>query len=384
MNCKRCGSQISEGAAFCFNCGAPVEETAASSNNAAVENSKLEPKIRKQLPKPLWIKDCPVIFNKCVIADRPDGSGEISLSISVLNVSDREIEALYFDLKGLDVLNEEKCDIKNIYSLDMCIKSGEEFKLPEDILLPEKTIRRIRITLRHVCFTDESIWNYDGEDPLTGIDTVTEAVESSHKDAVRKLRDKYLSDGSAAILPEFKNYPLITDDYWICACGRFNIGGKCLSCGAERSCIEEHFTKENIIKEYADRAALNKENPDNNISDKKISDDEAHVNLISDEDRTIPDFDNSDQGIYPISFNGAGSKVTENKIKEEKAADKNVNEEKISEVTQDDDATEILPRNKPADNTMPLFSINENKCRFCGTELKPDDMFCYNCGNKIR
>ncbi len=103
-----------------------------------------------------------MIFNKCVIADRPDGSGDICLSLSVLNISDRKIETLYFDLKGLDVLNEEKCNIKDIYSLDMCIKPGEEFSLPEDILLPEKTIRRIRITLRHVCFTDESIWNYDG------------------------------------------------------------------------------------------------------------------------------------------------------------------------------------------------------------------------------
>ena len=358
MNCKNCGTQLGEDAAFCFNCGAPVAAQASSVPE--------EPKIRKKLPQPLWIKDCPIIFNNCTISDRPDGSGEICLSISILNISDRDVEALYFDLRGLDVLNEEKCNIKDICHLDLCIKPGKEFTLPEPVLLPDKSIRRIRIVVRHVCFTDETIWSYSGDDVLTGTDIDCELYPDGTAQKIYSLQNKYIGKDAGVNLPEYKYYPVLEQDHWICACGRFNLGEKCLLCGVDKNIISEHFAKGNIEKEW----------------DEEEKDDAPIV----------------EKDIYPISFAETEKKIEKSTVENSKEdeiktdsiktedikADNIKNDEEKNLDVIDDDATEILPINKALDLEKPLFSFNDIKCKFCGTELKADDMFCFNCGNKVQ
>ena len=47
-------------------------------------------------------------------------------------------------------LPEEKCDIKDIYDLNMCIEPGERMPLPDIVHLPDKSIHRIRLYVRHM------------------------------------------------------------------------------------------------------------------------------------------------------------------------------------------------------------------------------------------
>ncbi len=268
MNCKKCGKKLLDGAAFCIGCGAPVEKEkgffggikiplpGGEKNVQPVAGASPEIRVRKQLPKPLWIKGCPVIFSKCVIADRPDGSGEINLTIQVMNVSDKEVEAIYYEFKGMDVLNEVKCDIKNIAELDMCIKPGKAYTLPGVVNLPDKTIRKIKIIIRHVCFTDETIWHYEGEEPLEGIDLIFEEMEPEMAETARKVREKKLLMSNVQQSPSYIYYPQMGADYWMCSCGHFNTTERCPACGITKDVVFAHFTREKLLMAYEEQKAV--------------------------------------------------------------------------------------------------------------------------------
>ncbi len=266
MNCKKCGKKLLDNASFCIGCGTPVEKglfagirrplSGTDKNMQSPERVLPEIRVRKQLPKPLWINDCPVVFSRCVIADRPDGSGEINLTIQVLNVSDREVEAIYYDLKGLDVLNEVKCDIQNIAELDMCIKPGKTYTLPGIVNLPDKTIRKIKIIIRHVCFTDETIWHYEGNEPLEGIDLVFEEIEPELKETAKITREKIFPAANTQQPIQYVYYPQEGANFWLCACGQFNTIERCSKCEIQKNVMFQYFAKERLRAAYEEQKAV--------------------------------------------------------------------------------------------------------------------------------
>ena len=55
--------------------------------------------VNKKLPCPLWKEDCPVLITGCAIADI-NTKGDIALLLSFQNLSRKEVEAVYVEVKG--------------------------------------------------------------------------------------------------------------------------------------------------------------------------------------------------------------------------------------------------------------------------------------------
>lgn len=387
MICTACGKDNKAGARFCITCGTPLAAAPVAANpnpgTGAVTAGGSAPAaasyagrseaaelvtgrpVRKKLNNALWMKGCPVVILRGAIADQP-GSDEIDLTLEFLNLSDKSVEAIYFDMTGRDSLKNVKCDMKDTAILDLDLKPGNSVVTPSPIKLPDKTIRSFAFVPRHVVFTDETIWDYDGKEELDVIDTEKKPIPSDYAKDIDSLSREVTAHKHAGI--RYPYYPKDLNDYWICACGQINTGIKCLGCDEDKELIMEQITAENLDRRSKIR--LQKEEEERELARQRREEEERQrqeqyrlmqeqaererqmreaERLARAEERRnkVNGFFSGIGGIFTGTDNGAA----------------------------------------PQQNAQPQIAsasaTGHKFCKYCGSKMLADDVFCGSCGKKM-
>lgn len=222
---------------------------------AAWPNMSGEGVVRKKIEWPLWKDGSPVLIKSCFIEELLE-SHQLQVRMSIQNLFDAAIEALYLDIQGFDVLKEEKCFLKKIPMLDLDILSGKSYTLLP-IKLPDTSIRRINIYVRYVVFANEQVWNCREEEPFREIRMEQKPYGLEYRCDIEKLANEngLMERG----ICQYTYQPIYEDNYWVCGCQQFNIGDICTNCGIAKEVIQNVFQPELIEERHQNRMKLEKE-----------------------------------------------------------------------------------------------------------------------------
>ncbi|MEY8337370.1 DUF4234 domain-containing protein [Lachnospiraceae bacterium 62-35] len=210
----------------------------------------------------LCYSEAPLLIPQFQIADISQ-EGNVGLFLSFQNLSDKNIAAIYLDLVCYNMLKEQVGLLTDLCYIDLNVEKGHVFETPAPISLPDKTVRHCDIIIRHVVYTDESIWNYEGSEAFIQIDEqqMLNLPDGLNHEFKRQMK---------ALVPDvdFQYMPEDRGTYWFCACGQLNRAGddSCFICGADRSrqfslldtsyLAEQrniHMEEERIAREEAER-----------------------------------------------------------------------------------------------------------------------------------
>ena len=175
--------------------------------------------------------EAPVILTKVQIAELGQ-NGNVSLFLGFQNTADRNIAAIYLDVVCYNMLKEQIGVLTDVCYIDLNVGKGQIFETPAPIALPDNSIRKCDIIIRHVVYTDESIWSYEGSEVFVQVD------EQQLLNLPDGLNDEFKRQ-MKQIVPDV-NYGFTPEDrgnFWFCACGQLNPqnAGNCIACGADKA-----------------------------------------------------------------------------------------------------------------------------------------------------
>jgi len=203
----------------------------------------------KEFPYMLWREKCPILITKMMITER-NTDDAIELNLEIQNLADKVVEAVFLDIRGLNVLKEEKCDMPKTPFLDLHIEPNSKSMI-KPLKLPDNSIRQLRVTIRNVVYTNDSIWEYDGNETLQAIETNQTYISGEyHEDRDFLCRNHPKMQHSGTV---YSYYPVFADSYWICACGQFNLGDVCTRCKEEKQVIGECLCQKSLEQRNKER-----------------------------------------------------------------------------------------------------------------------------------
>lgn len=331
--------------------------------------------IRKVIPHALWYRECPVLVSQCFIADK-NANGDIDLNLELMNISDKNVEAIYVDVQGFNVLKEEKCFLKDIPVLDLHIKPAECLMMPKPIDLPDNSIRQIKLYIRHVVFEDENIWNYDGEEEFYGVEVKQEEIPSHYAKDLDGLCGRVTAHKYSG--KRYPFYPVFENDFWLCACGQFNTGFKCVACDEDKELIKLNFRPDLLEAEYQKRMEAERETERLRQEELRLQKEREEAERLAKEEerrQKIEKLQNTAKGF----INAAGKKSREagEKLSQTVGQAKEQAENAMNEMTAQREARREEKRSQE------LQEGNERYCTECGARLDADARFCAECGAKI-
>lgn len=150
------------------------------------------------------------------------------------------LEGKLYDITG-ELISENNGNFSYTYQ-DIKVESNDLFGNKIPIMLPNN-VRKIEVYINKVVTESGDVISYSGMKSITPITP----------DYI-KMADEFLEK-----LDSFKQppiiYPLITDDYWQCTCGRINWNKERI-CGLCRRSISDQsiFEKDNLQPAYANFA----------------------------------------------------------------------------------------------------------------------------------
>lgn len=331
--------------------------------------------IRKVIPHALWYRECPVLVSQCFIADK-NANGDIDLNLELMNISDKNVEAIYVDVQGFNVLKEEKCFLKDIPVLDLHIKPAECLMMPKPIDLPDNSIRQIKLYIRHVVFEDENIWNYDGDEEFYGVEVKQEEIPSHYAKDLDGLCGRVTAHKYSG--KRYPFYPVFENDFWLCACGQFNTGFKCVACDEDKELIKLNFRPDLLEAEYQKRMETEREAERLRQEELRLQKEREEAERLAKEEerrQKIEKLQNTAKGF----INAAGKKSREagEKLSQTVGQAKEQAENVMNEMTAQREARREEKRSQE------LQEGNERYCMECGARLDADARFCTECGAKI-
>lgn len=210
----------------------------------------------------LWIPGFPVLITQKQVADRVEGG--LGLYLGIQNLTEKCILAVYVDVECYSVLKEKLASLKDVCFLDMDLEAGEIYETKKGIELPDPTIRFCDVYLRHVVFTDETIWSCNGDMPMRNmpVQQLRNPGHETEKDAVM-LGQEINRAASAG----FRYEPDQDYQYWRCACGQVNgfpmvvkgnivwKGETCIACGSRKDEIFKLADQTLLAEKRAEREA---------------------------------------------------------------------------------------------------------------------------------
>ena len=397
----------------------------------AIENAKKNPTagrvVRRDMKNPMWQKDCPIIISRAFIADANENK-QIDLNLEIVNLKPRNIIAIYLDIKGYNVLKEEKCDLKEVVFLDLNMECGKKYPMPDPIDLPDNTIRSVKIFVRHVVFDDDTIWDYDGDESLVQAEAEQKPIPQEYSVDVQNIGREHLAHKRDFANQKYFCYPKYEEDHWFCACGQFNTGLTCVSCDEDKDVIEQYFNEKYLRKANAERLQQEEldaeERRKQEEEERRRREEEERLRLEKEAAERAAKEEARRQKIENIKSSAltfvdaagkktkemgdkiatAGSNVvqqTGNKMAEAKAAreEKRLEEEQNAAVAQEFEGGSGLAKMRGAEGVEPYGSEGPQAdaglpaqdavddyprfCMNCGHKLSRGDLFCESCGTKV-
>ena len=106
-------------------------------------------------------------------------------------------------------------------------------------------------------FADESIWKYEGQDAFTVVDIKQEKISAEYQTDLTNLCIEVTAHKYT--FSKYPYYPAFYTSYWLCACGQFNMGLKCLRCDEDKNIIEKNITRDVLVEKYNQRMIIEEE-----------------------------------------------------------------------------------------------------------------------------
>lgn len=199
------------------------------------------------LPENLYTEGSPaIILAGNLLKDNQTGKTLIQLKIK--SISEKTIKAVTVLIHALDTAGMPlEGDAEHEY-LDLNVNQGEEFGQKTPVMLPNPSTRGFTLEVVKVVFADYSIW--------TGTDAPWAPLPAP--DALDRLGDQELINqfkihfgGPCQVVPQRHK------DLWLCACGAWNRGPKCFTCGKEEE-VQLPLNLDALKAERDDRLAREK------------------------------------------------------------------------------------------------------------------------------
>jgi len=200
---------------------------------------------REYLDGKIYLKTSPVFIDKMRLLFDTE-SLNVLLQLSIENISDQDINKITFLATTYDK-NDELIEKDLKLEINERIFSKETLSLNQPIILEDNNIYSIDLIIYSVKYSDESTW-----------------INKTKSKGTEIRKPKFIDNNSLIARAydffgynniQLENFPIYTDDYWICSCRQLNDATKetCKNCGCKLKEIKEYFTEENfekIIAEY--------------------------------------------------------------------------------------------------------------------------------------
>jgi len=189
------------------------------------------------------LKDSPIYIEKSRILYDTE-TEDLLFQVSFRNIDDEDIKLVCFRATTYD--EEGKILKKNVPIKIVGKFIGlESHSNKEPIIIEDKKTTDIKLVIDYVVYYDDSKWVNNGKREGSILKT-KKYIDNYEFTKALKYKNIKVS---------LNNYPIFTEDYYICSCGKLNkITNKhCIECGHSKEEIQNLFDEENVkqlIEEY--------------------------------------------------------------------------------------------------------------------------------------
>ena len=189
------------------------------------------------------IRGCPIVLDKTRLLHDTE-TLDLIFQISLRNISEKNIKTISFFAKYYNEFNDLIRDNEKIV-LNGNFLRKQKFSTNEPIIIADSNVYAVSLIIDSILYEDGSTW-----------------INTDRKEGT-KILDKQYIDNYQLIeaikkkqLPiSLNNYPIFTEDYYICSCGKINeFDSKfCTDCGFEKEELVKIFNNDNVslmIDEY--------------------------------------------------------------------------------------------------------------------------------------
>lgn len=179
-------------------------------------------------------------------------TNKIVFQLKFINMQNKNIKAIYINVKGFNELGE-KLEDKEYSYLDIYAGRGKDFGTKQLKELDDNTIRHITVKIDKVIFEDDSIWENKEE----------HLVERTELKLIPKKYNNIVVNKLNETNTEIKTFyfPTEKDAYWSCLCGTYNLkeNNTCYKCGLNKEKVFKYFNEDSLKKDFEKQEQINKQ-----------------------------------------------------------------------------------------------------------------------------
>lgn len=214
----------------------PIPAPVAATNPVEAVPAKPAPAQAEQTEKPIetlyeskemvFMSDVPLVLeNAVIIIDRT--KDKLFARCTFRSITDKAIKAVLIEVSCQDVWGSTLGEPVAFQYLDLQTKRDSKFGQTNPVDLPNKTTRKIQVTVKKVLFADDSVVSGGG-----AAFTMSAPIPLSKHLGSDALAAEYARETS----PKAQLVPADGSHYWLCACGALNENSeeKCYNCGCTK------------------------------------------------------------------------------------------------------------------------------------------------------
>ena len=169
----------------------------------------------------LYTVESPVIISEGALL-KDSKTDKVIVQLKFQSITEKVIKALLISIDAIDVTDTQLGETVVYQYLDLNIHNGDFFGEKKAILLPDNKTRDFRIKSLTVIFSDEKNKQIEGTslEPLPVAEQLTDGQDN--KEILKQYRIE--------TTPKSKYIPVVANELWMCACGKWNSTTSCTSC----------------------------------------------------------------------------------------------------------------------------------------------------------
>ena len=177
------------------------------------------------LPENLYAEGAPVIVSAGNLL-KDNQTGKVLAQLKIKNIAAEPLKAATVLIHPLDAAGKPMTGDTEQKYLDLTAKTGEEFGQKTAVFLPDDSTRGFSVEVTQAVFADNSTWDGTAApwEPLPPAESLSSKLGDA--ELLKQYRIKF--GGRCEAVSQ------VNRDLWRCACGAWNRGEKCYSCGKEK------------------------------------------------------------------------------------------------------------------------------------------------------